>query len=309
MRSYKIYQNTQGHIFAVKQGWSWPGFFFTWIWCFIKGLNKIGIWLIIIYIIAWIFNSSEVDISNLFPFIGLGVHIWLGADGNRLREQRLKEKGFNFVEENHGVTPEDSIARYKKGINLRNPSQPSYNGTSKIKSPTTDKRIQKSLDIIMKLGKEPIEKTIFDLSIHLTTYMEKDFKEIDKSNRTFVLWELSMFFSILAYTCRPNLTDKDYKEMYNTFGVMAREIGTHDLMDKNTKKQMYNIYTDTIFKRINDYQGGTAQSFCMNLFKNISRVGDLKDSTFEFSSHYLYGETLQFLSVVQDPNVHYAHIK
>ena len=38
MKTFDVYQNRQGDTQAVKKGWSWPGFFFTWVWCFVKGL-------------------------------------------------------------------------------------------------------------------------------------------------------------------------------------------------------------------------------------------------------------------------------
>ena len=42
MKSYRIFKHPAGHIEAVKQGWSWPGLFFTFIWAFIKRLWAVG---------------------------------------------------------------------------------------------------------------------------------------------------------------------------------------------------------------------------------------------------------------------------
>ena len=36
MKQYKIFKHPLGKIEAVKQGWSWPAFFFNWIWALVK---------------------------------------------------------------------------------------------------------------------------------------------------------------------------------------------------------------------------------------------------------------------------------
>ena len=35
MEKYAVYDR-RGELEAVKRGWSWPGFFFSWIWAFVK---------------------------------------------------------------------------------------------------------------------------------------------------------------------------------------------------------------------------------------------------------------------------------
>ncbi|WP_226912943.1 hypothetical protein [Halomonas sp. 3D7M] len=41
MKEFKIYMHPAGMHEAVKQGWSWPGFFFGPIWALVK---KYGVW-------------------------------------------------------------------------------------------------------------------------------------------------------------------------------------------------------------------------------------------------------------------------
>ena len=36
MKTYKIFKNPTGQYEAVKQGWSWPAFFFGGIWACVK---------------------------------------------------------------------------------------------------------------------------------------------------------------------------------------------------------------------------------------------------------------------------------
>ena len=42
MKQYKIFENSLGTIEIVKQGWSWPAFFFGFIWAFTK--KNVWIW-------------------------------------------------------------------------------------------------------------------------------------------------------------------------------------------------------------------------------------------------------------------------
>ena len=42
MKTYKIFKNPTGQYEAVKQGWSWPAFFFGGIWACVK---KYGAWV------------------------------------------------------------------------------------------------------------------------------------------------------------------------------------------------------------------------------------------------------------------------
>lgn len=38
MKQYRVYSHSNGHIEFIKTGFSWPAFFFTWIWAFTKKL-------------------------------------------------------------------------------------------------------------------------------------------------------------------------------------------------------------------------------------------------------------------------------
>ena len=58
IKTFDIYENLKGRQEAVKKGWSWPGFSFTWIWCFIKGLGVLGS-----IILAFTFFGIIVTIS------------------------------------------------------------------------------------------------------------------------------------------------------------------------------------------------------------------------------------------------------
>jgi hypothetical protein len=179
----------------------------------------------------------------------------------------------------------------------------------KVGTKKTNDGIDGSLSAIFEIGEVPIEKTIFKLSISLSDSIEEKFEEINASNRMIVLWEVSMYFSVLAYTCQQNLTDSDYKEMHNTFGVMAREIGTQPNMSKETQEKMFDQYFTTVLQRMEDYDGGTNKLFCKKLFQNIARSAQISGTKFvESIPSSVESNTLHFISAVERLNGLYTHI-
>lgn len=117
MKLYNIYKNPSGAIEAVKQGWSWPGFFFTWIWAFVKGLNGLGAGILIGAFILSILSIGNEALNVLITLVGFGISIWLGAHGNQLRGDNLVKKGFEMVESINSETPEGAIAAFMKEQN------------------------------------------------------------------------------------------------------------------------------------------------------------------------------------------------
>ena len=57
MKQYKIFENEVGRREAVKQGWSWPAFLFTFIWPFVKRLYVAGAivlgGVIVVVLLSW----------------------------------------------------------------------------------------------------------------------------------------------------------------------------------------------------------------------------------------------------------------
>lgn len=127
MKNYNIYKHPNGKIEAVKQGWSWPAFFFGWIWALIKQL-----WMVAVLIIAYAIISSIViqlmtpsydyyeyggeDLSQAFLLqsisllIQLGIAIFLGVKGNSLREANLIKRGYECIGNINAVNPDSAIS-------------------------------------------------------------------------------------------------------------------------------------------------------------------------------------------------------
>jgi len=119
MKTYNIYKNASNHVEAVKQGWSWPGFFFTIIWCFVKGLYGLGA---VLLLLAFVFAraSVESEAMNVLTWLArLGIAIWIGVSGNEMRGKKLQEKGYDLAGTVSANSPEEAVAEFeKKGAQL-----------------------------------------------------------------------------------------------------------------------------------------------------------------------------------------------
>jgi hypothetical protein len=118
-QNYSILQHpTLGHE-AVKNGWSWPAFLFTWIWAFVKRLFLIG-WIVLL---LWMALSS-VPVPEAW-FVGqLIISIVMGAKGNELRRKRLRASGYEEVATVEATTPERALAMHLASRGDENPIPP-----------------------------------------------------------------------------------------------------------------------------------------------------------------------------------------
>ncbi len=120
-KTYDILKGSAGDYVAIKQGWSWPGFCFNWIWAYRKGLHEVGSAIlvatfILVMITATFFLSAitagkiflYMDNSTALTWLGYGgsallictfisIMVWLGYQGNKLQCANLKKKGYEVV--------------------------------------------------------------------------------------------------------------------------------------------------------------------------------------------------------------------
>ena len=107
MNQYSILQHPTRGLEAVKNGWSWPAFLFTWIWAFVKRLFLIG-WIALLAVMA----LSSVPVPEAWLVGNLIIAIALGAKGNELRVKRLRDLGYEDVATVEARTPDAALAAH-----------------------------------------------------------------------------------------------------------------------------------------------------------------------------------------------------
>ena len=97
MKRFDIYEDPdRDTIEAVKHGFAWPAFFFTWLWAFAKGLPLHGTLLLAAWVAAPAGNQV-VDgggpLEELLGALPVVAAVCAGAFGNDWRRARLERRG------------------------------------------------------------------------------------------------------------------------------------------------------------------------------------------------------------------------
>lgn len=120
MKQYKLYKHPSGVTEAVKQGWSWPSFFFSFIWAMVKKMWGLGVGVLIGLLVLGIIIAAAGGGSGadaLADVVAIIASIIFGVNGNSWREKNLASRGFEQVDIVTAVNPESAIALYLKGTN------------------------------------------------------------------------------------------------------------------------------------------------------------------------------------------------
>ena len=113
MKAYRIYRHVTGGTEAVKQGWSWPAFLFTFFWAMVKKMWGLGLgvlvgWLAVAVVLGMAGDSRAIDaFGNL---VGLIVSVVFGVNGNAWRASNLRSRGYEAVGTVAAKNPEEAIA-------------------------------------------------------------------------------------------------------------------------------------------------------------------------------------------------------
>ena len=118
MNQFNIFQHPTLGYEAVKKGWSWPAFLFTWIWAFVKRL-----WLIAALILV-LFWSLVNAIPEAWVVGNLIISIVMGVKGNELRVKRLRDSGYEEVATVEARTPDAALAAHLASGGNENPIPP-----------------------------------------------------------------------------------------------------------------------------------------------------------------------------------------
>ena len=102
MKQYAVFQHPTSGYEVVKNGWSWPAFFITWIWALVKRLWLVGV-------IVFLFGILVSSIPEAWLVGDLIIRVVMGAKGNELRCKRLTDSGYEQVATVAARTPDHAL--------------------------------------------------------------------------------------------------------------------------------------------------------------------------------------------------------
>jgi hypothetical protein len=115
LREFEIFSKPSFPSVAVKRGFSWPGFFFTWIWAFSRGLWVPGVVLLGIDLVISLIRLETLAVEPLYVFPVLIVSLAVGLRGNSWRIRKLERTGYEFVGLVEARSAAAAVAAHSRG--------------------------------------------------------------------------------------------------------------------------------------------------------------------------------------------------
>jgi hypothetical protein len=113
MKKFRVFEHPDNRLEAVKEGFSFPGFFFTGLWFLWHKMWVPGSIAIIVALGVYIVFPSPFGhyfgIADITNFV---IEVIVGIFGNEWRSSSLKERGFEIVMTVMAATPDDAKAKY-----------------------------------------------------------------------------------------------------------------------------------------------------------------------------------------------------
>src|SRR6185369_13361939 len=96
-REFEIFVKASAASVAVKRGFSWPGFFFTWLWAFTRKLWLPGGLLLLAGVVITLLSLTLLRNNAILCIpLGLIVSFIVGLRGNSWRSKQLEDDGYAF---------------------------------------------------------------------------------------------------------------------------------------------------------------------------------------------------------------------
>ena len=115
MKKYNLYRHRELNIIeAVKVGFSWPGFLFAFFWLLIKRLWVQFLLCLIAGILlsvleGTVYSTDSYLLDSLYLILLVALIFLPGFYGNRWRENRLRNKGYIYMETVQASSPKAAI--------------------------------------------------------------------------------------------------------------------------------------------------------------------------------------------------------
>jgi len=111
-RTFEVFKNSAGDLRAVKRGFSWPGFFFSWIWALHGRLWLIGSALFVLYLILGLIRLALSWEGTFLVSLGsLAVQIAIGLKGNSWKSRALEDRGYLRLGTIEARNPAEAVAK------------------------------------------------------------------------------------------------------------------------------------------------------------------------------------------------------
>src|SRR5437773_765448 len=110
--TFAIYAHPAQGTKAVKRGFSWPAFFFTWVWAFFKRMWLAGGVLLLLSTGLTLLSLELVQVAPVFfACLGLVFQLILGLNGNSWLVKALEYRGFGYLCSITAKSPTDALAK------------------------------------------------------------------------------------------------------------------------------------------------------------------------------------------------------
>ena len=126
MKTFDVYQRpNQWGCEAIKRGFSWPAFIFTWMWAFAKELWAIGfaflaiVLAIVVLILVSFGPALDLDIEGsalASALFGLGASVFFGINGNEWKRLAVLRAGWVRVERINAKSASAAIEQYTDSL-------------------------------------------------------------------------------------------------------------------------------------------------------------------------------------------------
>lgn len=119
MKQFKVFKHPAGEVQAVKQGWCWPAFFFSYIWALMAKMWVLGAGLLIAsFVLGFALALSEAGdgTKTLVNIASLAVNIIFAVNGNAWRENNLLSRGFELIDTVTVTDKESAVAPFKTDV-------------------------------------------------------------------------------------------------------------------------------------------------------------------------------------------------
>jgi hypothetical protein len=115
VKTFRVYRHLPQELQAVKVGFSWPAFFFVYIWMAVKNLWGLAAMWFAAYAALFLVEEAidtNQGVVNLMLTAGyLAVSLVPGFKGNSWRESNLVRRGYELVAQIRAETPEAAAAK------------------------------------------------------------------------------------------------------------------------------------------------------------------------------------------------------